>query len=92
MKSPVLTQEYTNLVRRLWSLLLKIMTPSFISRTIQKDFYNLCKGTNALVLQTLYSNDFDSDDSEGGQTVTETMEDVFKANVFICDLNFVMKS
>lgn len=66
--------------------------PSFISRTIQKDFYNLCKGTNALVLQTLYSNDFDNDDSEGGQTVTETIEDVFKANVFICDLNFVMKS
>lgn len=82
MKSPVWTQEYTSLVR----------PQSFISRTIQKDFYNLCKDTNALVLQTLYGKDFDSDDSEGGQTVTETMEDVFKANVFKCDLNFVMKS
>lgn len=40
----------------------------------------------------MYRNDVDSDDSEGGQTVTETMEDVFKANMFICDLNFVMKS
>lgn len=55
--------------------------------TIQKDFYNLCKGTNALVLQTLYSEDFDSDDSEGGQTVT--MEDVFKAYEFIGDLNSI---
>lgn len=68
-------------------------TPEFHFEDYSKGlFYNLCKDTNALVLQTLYGKDFDSDDSEGGQTVTETIADVFKANVFKCDLNFVMKS
>lgn len=49
----------------------------------KKNFYNLCKGTNALVFQTLYSEDFDSDDSE---------EDVFKADKLIGYLNSIMKS
>lgn len=46
--------------------------------TLQQDFYNLCKGTNALLLQTLYSEDMDSDDSDREENEIVTMEDVFK--------------
>ncbi|XP_062577470.1 uncharacterized protein LOC134239315 [Saccostrea cucullata] len=42
----------------------------------EKDFYNLCKGTDALVLQTLYSEEFDSEDDS--ETVLPSMTDAFK--------------
>ena len=42
----------------------------------EHDFYNLCKGTNALLLQTLYSDEFESDDED--ETSHPTMTDAFK--------------
>ena len=61
----------------------KVPTPSNYNPTVQvvggrlsleKDFYNLCKGTDALLLQTLYSEDSASDDNDNA---IPTLKDVF---------------
>ena len=57
--------------------------------TLQQDFYNLCKGTNALLLQTLYSEDMDSDDSDSEENEIVTMEDVFKTKECTGDMHSV---
>ena len=60
--------------------------------TLQQDFYNLCKGTNALLLQTLYSEDMDSDDSDREENEIVTMEDVFKTKECTGDMHSVNKN
>lgn len=55
--------------------------------TLQRDFYNLCKGTDSLLSQTLYSDDMESDDSDNEETVT--MEEVFKEKGFAGDMHSI---